>query len=101
MSNRATSIAVVAASASLVGAGWLAAASLAGGAAVGPAAVPVPGSLLFTDATGEDPLAADISRVWVSNSAADEITVQIEITNFPTLDPGLSVAVYVDTDRDD
>ena len=60
---------------------------------------PDPGSQLFTDSTGEDPLAADINRVWVSNSAADEITVQIEITNAPTLDPDLSVDVQLDIDR--
>ena len=99
MTKRATSIAVLVASASLVGAGWFAAASLAGGAEVGAAAAPDPGSLLFMDATGEDPIAADINRVWVSNSAADEITVQIEITNAPTLDPDLSVDVQLDIDR--
>ena len=98
--SRTAAIAALAASVSLVGAGWLAAASLAG-KAEGAAAVPDPNSILFTDATGEDAQAPDIHRVRVSNSVSDDITVLIEITNRATLDKNLRVDVDLDTDQDD
>ena len=53
------------------------------------------------DATGEDPQAPDIHRVRVSNSARDDITFLIEITNRATLDKNLRVDVYLDTDQVD
>ncbi len=92
-------MAALAASVSLVGAGWLAAASLAGKAG-GAADVPDPGTALFSDGTGEDPQAPDIHRVRVSNSARDDITFLIEIENRATLDKNLRVDVYLDTDQD-
>jgi hypothetical protein len=94
-------IAVLAASASLVGAGWFAAASLAGKPSI-EGAVPVPNNVVFTDSTGEDPsgVAPDIQRVGVSNSPGDDITVRVEISNFPTFDKDLRVDAYLDTDRD-
>ncbi len=98
--SRTAAIAALAASVSLVGAGWLAAASLAG-KAEGAAAVPDPNSILFTDATGEDAQAPDIHRVRVSNSVSDNITVMIEITNRATLDKNLRVDVDLDTDQND
>jgi hypothetical protein len=100
--KRSAWIAALAASLSLVGAGWFTAASLAGKAEVG-ATVPVPGSSVFTDATGEDPsaLAPDIQGVSVSNSASDEVTFRVEITNFSTPDNGLRIDVYLDVDTSD
>ena len=101
MSKGAASFAALTVCVALVGAGWLAAASLAGKTTI-EAATPVPNSLVFTDATGEDPqgLAPDIHRVAVSNAPSDEITVRVEIPNRPTLVKGLRVDVYLDTDRD-
>ena len=100
MSKRTAWLAALAASVSLVGAGWLAAASLAGKTA-GAAAVPDPGTVLFSDATGENPQAPDIHRVRVSNSLRDDITFLIELTNRATLDKNLRLDVYLDTDQDD
>ncbi len=70
--------------------------TVAGGAPLRAAA----NSVTFPDSTGEDPLAADISSVTVSNTDAGVITFQISVTNKPTYTPDLYFAVFVDTDND-
>jgi hypothetical protein len=69
--------------------------TVAGGAPLRAAA----NSVTYQDSVGEDPLAADISSVTVSNTDAGVITFQISVTNKPTYTPDLYFAVFVDTDN--
>ena len=56
-------------------------------------------SQTFTDSTGEDPNAPDITTIDVSNDDAGLITFKINISNRPTLTDDMVVLVYLDTDR--
>jgi hypothetical protein len=56
-------------------------------------------SQTFTDSTGEDPSAPDITTVVVSNDDAGMITFKINISNRPALTEDMAVLVYLDTDQ--
>jgi hypothetical protein len=56
-------------------------------------------SQTFTDSTGEDPAAPDITTVVVSNDDAGLITFKINISNRPALTPDMLVLLYLDTDQ--
>jgi hypothetical protein len=56
-------------------------------------------SQTFTDSTGEDPNAPDITTVAVRNDDAGLITFKINISNRPTLTDDMFVLVYLNTDR--
>jgi hypothetical protein len=54
----------------------------------------------YTDATGEDPAAADIGTIVVSNDAtAHTFTVKVQITNMPTLEDNAEIDLLFDADR--
>ena len=53
----------------------------------------------FQDSVGEDPAAADITTVTVSNDDNSLITFQINISNRPQLTSDMHVAVFLDTDQ--
>lgn len=56
-------------------------------------------SQTFTDSTGEDPNAPDITTVVVSNDDAGNITFKINISNRPALTEDMSVLLYLNTDQ--
>lgn len=56
-------------------------------------------SKTFTDSTGEDPSAPDITTIVVSNDDAGLITFKINISNRPTMTADMSVLVFLDTDQ--
>ena len=56
-------------------------------------------STTYTDSTGENPSAPDITTVKVSNDDAGNLTFQVNISNRPTLTPDMLVAIYLDTDN--
>jgi hypothetical protein len=56
-------------------------------------------SQTFTDSTGEDPNAPDITTIGISNDDAGLITFKVNISNRPTLTDDMAVLVYLDTDR--
>lgn len=56
-------------------------------------------SQTFTDSTGEDPNAPDITTVVVSNDDAGLVTFKINIGNRPTLAADMVVFLYLDTDQ--
>jgi hypothetical protein len=56
-------------------------------------------SQTYTDSTGEDPSAPDITSVVVSNDDAGMITFKINISNRPALTPDMLMLIYLDTDQ--
>jgi len=56
-------------------------------------------SQTFTDSTGEDPAAPDITTVVVSNDDAGLITFKVNISNRPTLTTDMTVLMFLDTDQ--
>ena len=56
-------------------------------------------SKTFTDSTGEDPNAPDITTVGVSNDDAGLITFKVNISNRPALTDDMAVLLFLDTDR--
>lgn len=56
-------------------------------------------SQTFTDSTGEDPNAPDITSVVVSNDDSGMITFKININNRPALTADMVVLMYLDTDQ--
>jgi hypothetical protein len=55
-------------------------------------------SATFADSTGEDPSAADISAVTVSNDDRGRVTFAINVPNRPTLAPDMIFLILLDTD---
>jgi len=53
----------------------------------------------FTDSTGEDPAAPDISTIVVSNDDAGMLTFKVNISNRPTLGQDMEIDLWVDTDQ--
>jgi hypothetical protein len=70
---------------------------LTGGAAGAPARVDV-NKTTFTDSTGEDPNAPDITSITVSNTDAGLITFQVSIPNRPTFTPDMVLVLYINSD---
>jgi hypothetical protein len=56
-------------------------------------------SKTFTDSTGEDANAPDITTIGVSNDNAGLITFRINISNRPTMTADMTVLTFLDTDR--
>ena len=56
-------------------------------------------SQTFTDSTGEDPNAADITSVAVSNTDAGLITFKINISNRPAFTPDMAIGLFLNTDN--
>jgi hypothetical protein len=56
-------------------------------------------SQTFTDSTGEDPAAPDITSIVVSNDDAGLVTFKINISNRPALTPDMLVIAFLDTDQ--
>jgi hypothetical protein len=56
-------------------------------------------SQTFTDSTGEDPTAPDITSIVVSNDDAGLVTFKINISNRPALTADMTVLMFLDTDR--
>jgi archaellum component FlaG (FlaF/FlaG flagellin family) len=56
-------------------------------------------SQTFTDSTGEDPNAPDITTIAISNDDAGLITFKVNISNRPTMTADMAVVVFLDTDR--
>jgi hypothetical protein len=56
-------------------------------------------SQTFTDSTGEDPAAPDITSIVVSNDDAGLITFKLNISNRPTLTPDMTMLMFLDTDQ--
>ncbi len=55
-------------------------------------------STTFTDSTGENPLAPDITTIVVSNDDAGQISFRVNVPNRPTLGQDMVINVWVDTD---
>jgi hypothetical protein len=70
---------------------------LTGGAAATPARVDA-NKATFTDSTGEDPAAPDITSITVSNTDAGLITFQISIPNRPTFTADMLIQMAIDAD---
>ncbi|HEV8102880.1 MAG TPA: hypothetical protein VGP69_03990 [Gaiellaceae bacterium] len=68
-------------------------------AALGGAARTTANSTTFTDSTGEDASAPDITSVVVSNDDAGLITFKINISNRPALTPDMTGLIFLDTDQ--
>jgi len=56
-------------------------------------------SQTFTDSTGEDPAAPDITSIAVSNDDAGLVTFKINISNRPALTADMLILLYLDTDQ--
>jgi hypothetical protein len=56
-------------------------------------------SQTFTDSTGEDPNAPDITTLAVSNDDAGLVTFKINISNRPALTADMSVLLFLNTDQ--
>jgi hypothetical protein len=67
--------------------------------ALGSASRASSNSQTFTDSTGENPAAPDITTINVSNDDAGNITFQINISNRPALTPDMLLGIYLDTDN--
>jgi len=67
--------------------------------ALGGAARTTVNSTTFTDSTGEDASAPDITSVVVSNDDAGLITFKINISNRPALTPDMIGLLFLDTDQ--
>jgi hypothetical protein len=68
-------------------------------AALGGASHRAANSTTYTDSTGEDPEAPDITGIVVSNDDAGLITFQVNISNRPALTSDMFVLVFLDTDQ--
>ena len=55
-------------------------------------------SATYTDSTGEDPQAPDITTIEASNNDAGIISLRINIPNRPTLTPDMAILIWVDSD---
>lgn len=54
----------------------------------------------FQDTVGENPAAADISTISVSNDAtAQTVTFKVQITNMPAIEDNAAVEIYLDGDN--
>lgn len=75
----------------------------AAGATAGPStqAAPLVNSVTYSDSTGEDPAAPDITTVVVSNNDAADLTVQANISNRPGLTPDMFLLLFVDSDNNE
>jgi hypothetical protein len=60
---------------------------------------PAANSVTYTDSTGENPDAPDITTIVVSNNDAGLITFRINVPNRPTFTRDVLVALEVDTDN--
>jgi hypothetical protein len=69
------------------------ASALAGGAAAQA------NSQTFTDSTGENPNAPDITTIVVANNDSGLITFKVNLSNRPALTADMSVLVFLDTDQ--
>jgi hypothetical protein len=56
-------------------------------------------SQTFTDSTGEDPNAPDITTIMVSNDDAGLVTFKINISNRPALTTDMLMLMFLDTDQ--
>lgn len=56
-------------------------------------------SQTYTDSTGEDPNAPDITTIAVSNDDSGLITFKINISNRPQITPDMTVLLFLDTDQ--
>jgi hypothetical protein len=56
-------------------------------------------SQTFTDSTGEDPAAPDITTIVVSNDDAGLITFKVNISNRPALTSDMLVLMFLNTDQ--
>jgi len=56
-------------------------------------------SQTFTDSTGEDANAPDITTIVVSNDDAGLVTFKVNISNRPALTPDMFMWVFLDTDQ--
>jgi hypothetical protein len=56
-------------------------------------------SQTYTDSTGEDPSAPDITTMVVSNDDAGMVTFKINISNRPALTADMLVLMFLDTDQ--
>jgi hypothetical protein len=56
-------------------------------------------SQTFTDSTGEDPNAPDITTIVFSNDDAGLVTFKVNISNRPALTADMSVLLFLDTDQ--
>jgi hypothetical protein len=68
-------------------------------AALGGAARTTVNSATFTDSTGEDAAAPDITSIAVSNDDAGLITFKVNISNRPTLTSDMDIQLLLDTDQ--
>ncbi len=63
-------------------------------------ASPAAADTTYTDTTGENPAAADIGTIVVSNDpAAQTVTFKVQIVNMPTVETNAEIDVLVDGDR--
>jgi len=62
-------------------------------------AVAAANSTTYTDSTGEDPAAPDITTIVVANDDAGMLSFRINISNRPELTQDLSMLLFVDTDN--
>ena len=53
----------------------------------------------YTDSTGEDPGAPDVTGVVVSNDDTGVITFKVNVSNRPSLTPDMLLLVFVDTEK--
>lgn len=53
----------------------------------------------FTDSTGEDAQAPDITTITVSNDTTGLISFKVNISNRPTITPDMTVLIFLDTDQ--
>jgi hypothetical protein len=67
--------------------------------AFGDSARHLKNSTTYPDSIGEDPAAPDITSVVVSNDDAGLITIQVNISNRPTLTADMLFLVLLDTDK--
>ncbi len=63
-------------------------------------ATPAAADTTYADTTGENPAAADIGTIVVSNDpAAQTVTFKVQILNMPTVEANAEIDVLVDADR--
>jgi hypothetical protein len=67
--------------------------------ALGSSAHVASNSQSFTDSTGEDAQAPDITSVQVSNDDTGAVTFKVNISNRPALTSDMAILVYVDADQ--
>jgi hypothetical protein len=68
-------------------------------AAFGKASHAAVNSQTYTDSTGEDPNAPDITTIAVSNDDSGLITFKVNISNRPQITPDMTVLLFLDTDQ--